>query len=176
MINGLEYVVNRRSGNIIYWRCTYPLCHSSAVLKDGQIMSVRGTHTCSLHLQKKPNEDSQSTNQQQLNNNPSMLNEDVPMPLEDKSSKEDVPVMPLESPIGDSPMPSISETDPESQLKLYPIFCKPGLVKLPRPKIILESQNGEFLSPANKVPKVEERCTRMNGQPNPASSPLKNVP
>jgi len=87
--------------------------------------------------------------------------------------------LPLESPIEDAPMMSTSETDPETHLKMYPIFCKPGLVKLPRPKIILESQNGEFSPPANKVPKVEERGTRANGQPNQNSpkktSPLKNV-
>lgn len=46
VINGCKYMVNRRSGDTVYWRCIYSWCHSRAVIKSGQLKSARGTHIC----------------------------------------------------------------------------------------------------------------------------------
>ena len=39
-------MVNRRSGDTVYWRCIYSWCHSRAVFKAGQLRSARGPHVC----------------------------------------------------------------------------------------------------------------------------------
>ncbi|KAI9555665.1 hypothetical protein GHT06_018180 [Daphnia sinensis] len=46
LINGCKYMVNRRSGETVYWRCIYSWCHSRAVIKAGQLRSARGAHVC----------------------------------------------------------------------------------------------------------------------------------
>ncbi len=51
LINGCKYMVNRRSGDTVYWRCIYSWCHSRAVFKGGQLRSARGTHVCPQPLQ-----------------------------------------------------------------------------------------------------------------------------
>lgn len=52
VINGCKYMVNRRSGDTVYWRCIYSWCHSRAVIKAGQLKSARGMHICPQPLQK----------------------------------------------------------------------------------------------------------------------------
>ena len=51
LINGCKYMVNRRSGDTVYWRCIYSWCHSRAVFKAGQLKSARGAHICPQPLQ-----------------------------------------------------------------------------------------------------------------------------
>lgn len=46
LINGCKYMVNRRSGETVYWRCIYTWCNSRAVIKAGQLKSARGMHVC----------------------------------------------------------------------------------------------------------------------------------
>ncbi|XP_032781726.2 zinc finger protein 236 isoform X1 [Daphnia magna] len=46
VINGCKYMVNRRSGETVYWRCVYSWCNSRAVIKGGQLRSARGAHVC----------------------------------------------------------------------------------------------------------------------------------
>ena len=64
LINGCKYMVNRRSGDTVYWRCVYSWCHSRAVFKTGQLRSARGTHVCPQPLQ---NESSNKNLQLQSN-------------------------------------------------------------------------------------------------------------
>lgn len=53
MINGYNYIVNRRSGETVYWRCAYSWCHTRAVIKAGKLCSARGEHICPQPLQNK---------------------------------------------------------------------------------------------------------------------------
>lgn len=46
VINGCKYIVNRRSGDTVYWRCSFSWCHSRAVIKAGHLRSARGEHVC----------------------------------------------------------------------------------------------------------------------------------
>lgn len=67
LINGCKYMVNRRSGDTVYWRCIYSWCHSRAVFKAGQLRSARGTHVCPQPVQ------SETSNKSKLQSNSEVI-------------------------------------------------------------------------------------------------------
>lgn len=83
VINGCRYMVNRRSGETVYWRCIYSWCNSRAVIKAGQLRSARGMHVCPQPLKQSTEEtpESMKTNPGEITISPKNTISSLCMPV-----------------------------------------------------------------------------------------------